>query len=349
MGCKSKVFFFDGNFDYYNYDPEPPSLSYPLLVPFNLYFYYSIFFQYHYFSKIVFIPYLIFLILFLYSSLKFFKLNRTYSLVISTLIATCPEVFINATIAYADLTMTFFYSISTILLFYYIITKKRYYLLYSSIFLGLMAWSKHEGFALLVVNVFTFIIYNIVLLFKKQIAIRNSLQNILVFFNIGFIIYLPWLIFTVFNNLSYKNYDILTLFDIQHIFSDLLLILKFLIIPQNFYNASFLLFWAIFYFILLVNINKEFKEEIFILLLFCFFHFLLYIVFYIIYPSGIDLEWQLSVSLNRELLHLTPTCGFTLGILLSRNKKNLLDIRENSIKKIIVYSLGIFFCNFYNY
>ena len=69
----------------------------------------------------------------------------------------------------------------------------------------------------------------------------------------------------------------------------------------------------------------------------CAIHFLVYIVIYLITPF--PLEWQLFFSLNRELLHLTPICGFVIGILLVNNKNLLLDFEENISLSKLVYLL----------
>ncbi len=341
--AEAKYFFYDGNFNYFNiFDRiNAPNPDYPLLVPLNLLFFYSIYFQSHYFAKVIFVSFFLFLIIFMYYSLRCFKLNRTYSIAISTLLAMIPDLFLHATIAYADLAMTFFYTISTIFLFLYMTNKKNYYLLYSSIFMGLMAWTKNEGLALLIINSFILILFNIYMLFKKEIVLKKSIINLIGYFVIGFLIYLPWLLFSFFNELGRNEYlpNILDILNFDRTIRDLSVIFKFLIIPQNFYLASFLPFWIIFSFFLILNIKYIFKENTFFLLLLCISHFLLIIFIYII--TGYDLIYQLSFSLNRQLLHLTPISAFLIGILLSNNEtySKSFNERPNLKFKMIVYIL----------
>lgn len=328
--ARGKYIFLDGNFNYFNY--AKTNMAYPILVPLNLTFFYSIFFQYHYFAKILFVSYFIFLILFVYYSLRFYGLNKPYSLLISTLLALVFDLFFHATIAYADLTFTFFYTVSTIFLFYYLCTKKDYYLLYSSIFMGFMCWSKIEGVGLLFVNFGILIIYHIFLILKKRIDYKIFIKRSLKLFVVGILIFLPWQVFCIFNNLttSYSAH-FLEILDMQHVLLDTIIILNFLI---NF-PLSWLFFWSIFFIVLLFNIKFIFNEKIFFLFLLCFFHFLLYIGIYIITPY--DLEWQLQTSFSRELLHLIPICGYFSGILIAKNQKKLIDFREWSYYKIFVY------------
>ena len=342
--AEATYFFYDGNFDYFNnYDfINAPNPDYPLLIPLNLCFFYSIYFQSHYFAKVIFVSFFLFLIIFMYYSLRSFKLNRTYSIAISTLLAMIPDFFLHATIAYADLAMTFFYTISTIFLFLYITKKKNYYLLYSSIFMGLMAWTKNEGLALLIINSFILILFNIYMLFKKEIVLKKSILNLIGYFAIGFLIYLPWLLFSIFKNLARDEYsdNILDILNFNHVLRDLQIIFKFLIIPQNFYLASFLPFWILFFFFFILNIKYILKKNTFFLLLLCVSHFLLYIFIYII--TEYDLIYQLNYSLNRELLHLTPISAFLIGILLSSKETYSTTLNARTILKFKMFMYILF-------
>lgn len=337
--AKAKYFFYDGNFDYFIENPH----YYPLLVPLNLTYFYSIFFQYHYFAKIIFVSYFFFLIIFVYYSLRFFKLNRSYSLIISTFLALSSSrlhsLYYFAYIAYADLPLTFFYAISTIFLFYYFSTEKQYYLLYSSIFMGLSAWVKNEGLGLLIINVLILVIYHIFLLIKKRINFKIFLKRSLLFFIIGYSIYLPWQLFCIFNNFtSIYTSNIFDIFNIQTTISDIIIILEFFVnMLLNFkdWGIMFFIFWFVSLIILILNIKTLFKEKIFFLVLLWVSHFLLYIFVYITTPY--NLIWQLNGSIDRLLLHLTPTCCFLIGILLAQDDRKLVDLKNNCFGKVISY------------
>ncbi|KKL25609.1 hypothetical protein LCGC14_2403600, partial [marine sediment metagenome] len=262
--------------------------------------------------------------------------------------ALISDIFSHASIAMADLTLTFFYTISTIFLFYYFTTKKRYYLLYSSIFMGFMAWSKEEGFGLLFVNTAVFVIYNIFLHVKKiinykknrlnkeqiiHISGNESVINVLAFFTIGFLIYLPWLITCFINNFttSYLT-NIRQIFDLKTTFTNLIDISYyfFVIHPVG------IVFWIIFFLFIIFNIRFVLKENNFFLLTLSLFHFFLYLLIYLVTPY--DLSWHLRFSADRLLMHLTPICTFLIGILLSNNKNNLIVIQKEKNKGL--YILG---------
>lgn len=321
--AKAKFLFFEGNLDFLSwYMPHP---DYPLLVPLNLTFYYSIYFQYHYFSKILFVFFFIFLILAIYSSLRFFKLNRTYSILISTLIASVSDIFLHATIAYADLALTFFYTISIILLFYYFKTKKIVFVIYSALFMGFMAWTKMEGLGLLFVNFGLVLIYNTFMLFKREIDFKKYITSIATIPIIAFMIYLPWFLTCIAYDFS-SNYiaNFKQIYDIEQSFLDLKIIFNYMS------NLSFLfsIFWILFLLILILNIKSITKQEIFFLFLLIIFHFFLYIGIYIISPY--NLEWHLKTSFNREILHITPICGFFIGIVLLNKDVNKINFGKKS-------------------
>ena len=338
--AKAKYLFFDGNLDFLSW--HIPNEDYPLLVPLNLTFFYSIFFQYHYFSKILFTFFFIFLILFIFSSLRFFKLNRTYSLLIVILIGSFPSVFEHATIAYADLTLTFFYTISIILLFYYFKTKETTFLFYSAFFMGFMAWTKNEGIGLLAVNLGIFIIYNTFILLKKNIRFKKYIINLLIILIIPFSIYLPWFLTGIIYELPSDTYTshLIDLFSIEKSIQDLDIIFKFITTTLN----ISLIFWILFLLMLIINYDSILKEEVFFLILLIIFHFLLYIGIYIITPF--NLEWHLQTSFEREILHLIPICGFLNGMVLSNKKIIQIDFKRSQNYKIIgiliIVSISIF-------
>jgi len=148
---------------------------------------------------------------------------------------------------------------------------------------------------------------------------------------IGSLIYLPWSLFCTFNNITPEYLPYFTiLFNIENSWADLIIIFMFLLkIPS--------IFWIIFLSLLILNIKYIAKENIFFLFLLIIFHFLLIISVYII--SIYNLEWLLTSTFKRELLHLTPICGFLIGILLSYNEINFSDLDKKMNYKIILLAI----------
>ncbi|TXT57290.1 MAG: conserved membrane protein of unknown function [Promethearchaeota archaeon] len=312
---KAKYIFFEGDFSFIDW--EIPNLDYPLLVSLNLTYIYSILGQYHYFSKICFIFFFLFLILFLYSSLKSLGLSRTYTFLFITLISLVPKIFDLSRTAYGDMPLTFFYTISTILLYCFFKTKKSVYVLLSYILMGFMAWTKNEGLALLVINTFVFLLYNIILGAKKEIPLKSSLKNLGLFFP-GYLIYLPWFVFARVHRFKddYTS-NLSELFDLNQVFNDLTEI--FFYITHS--SLTLFIVWIAFISIFLLNIRGIFNKESAFLILMIIFHFLVYLAIYIISPF--NLTWHLRTSLSRELSHIIPIFGFLDGIL-------IINIEENS-------------------
>jgi len=339
--ARAKFIYYDGNFDYLNSFERIYEFhhSYPLLVPLNLVFFYSIMFQYHYFAKILFASYFIFLITFIFHTLRSFNLSRTYSMLISTMVALLGNLFFHATIAYADLTITFFYTISTILLFCYIYYEKQHFLLYSSIFMGFTAWSKIEGIALFGINVIILIIYQVYKYFRKEIAVSTSLKRLSIYLLITITIYLPWQIFLIVNNIPSEFItELAILFDFETSFSDLSVILDYILTVQFFDFLSWgSIYWLVFYIILILNFRTLLNEKIIFLFLFLVGHFILYIIIYIITP--LELEWHLAQSIDRELLHLAPLSGFLIGAIISEKmRKQPKDFKDTLPNNFLLFN-----------
>ncbi len=337
---KARFIFFDGNFNYIikNDEVQNAHADYPILQPLNYCFFYTLMFQPHHFATIIHLSYFGFLLLFLYYSLRNFNLDRSYSILIITAIATYPSFVGYTIVAYADPVLTFFYTISTVLLYYFITTKKESFLILSSIFTGFMAWSKNEGLGLLVINVSIFILYNLYLLIKKKLVFKKTIAYCMVFFSVGFIIYLPWILMCLINNIS-NDYtsNIPLLFDTKKTIANFSIIIDKVI---KIHYTMFLL-WIAFYISLFINIKAIFKAERFFLLILIIFHYLLYIAIYLITPFA--LEWQIDSSFDREILHLVPISLFFIGILLAENKQFLIDFekKERMSYKFLVYTFLI--------
>ncbi len=336
---KAKYIFYDGNFSYLNYIENVYHLAYPLLVSLNIVFHYSFYGQPYYFVQISFVFFYIFLILFLYYSLRHIKLNIKYSLLICTMIATIIDMVAVSYLTMADVILTYYYTLSTIFLTKFVLTRKSYFLIYSSIFAGFMALTKNEGIGLLIMNFFIFLIYSLLFLFKKETKIRGSLRQIGQFALPALIIYLPWQIFCIYNQLEGEYLTNLTeLLNIQNTITDSLIILIGILII-----TVYCPFWLIFIIVIGFNFKLIIKKKLLFLLVICVFHLLIKVVVYIVSPYG--LVHQLFHSINREFIHLAPFAGFALGLVFSQicyeNVPNFDKNYELVNKKLILF-IGFF-------
>ena len=336
--AKARYIFFDGNFNFYNYYSEYyyyiVHLDYPLLVPLNCTFFYSIYFQPHHYVQLTFLLFFLSLIITIFYSLRQMNLNRSYALLISTIVALIWEIFLYSSQISGEIVLTFYYTVSTIFLSFYFYTRKRHYLIYSSIFMGFMALTKQEGVGLLIVNCGIFVFYNVLGLIKKETEFKQSIILIGIFTSIGLIIYLPWQVFSVINDLGTEYLlNIIQLLNFQEIASDILILLGATLL-QILWSP----FWIVFLILIVLNTKFLLKHKMFFLMTLCAFHLLVKYGIYLISPY--DLAWQLATSLNREYMHLAPFAAFVLGIIIAKNQSLLLDIRKDEDlfqKKVVFY------------
>ena len=330
---RAKLLYNSGNLKFLN---DTDKAVYPLLVPLNLSFFYTLYCTDYQYSKILILFFFIFLITFFYYSLRSLNLNKTYSILLSTLLAIIGEVFDMATSVHADFPMTFFYTIGTIFIYKYFKTNNFHFLIYSTIFMGFMAWTKMEGFYIFIVNILILNFYFLFLLVKKRINYKVVLKRSSYTFLIGFLIYIPWLLFVIL-----KNYESLYLAELFDIFDLSTTILNLTIISRRIFILILdpfrwgLIFWFFVFFIIIFKYKLIFKENTFFLFLLVFFHFLVYILVYIITPF--DINTHMIQSYDRTLLHLTPISLFLIGVIFADDNKLTFDFEKDPFFRYILY------------
>jgi len=202
--------------------------------------------------------------------------------------------------------------------------------------MGFMAWTKMEGFYIFIVNILILNFYFLFLLVKKRINYKVVLKRSTFTFLIGFLIYLPWLLFVILNN--YQTLYLAQLFDIFDLRSTLLnltiiLTRGFILIVDPFRWG--LIFWFFVFFIISLKYKLIFKENTFFLALLVSFHFLIYILVYIITPF--DIKTHMIQSYSRTLLHLTPISLFLIGVIFADEKKLIFDFEKDPFFRYILY------------
>jgi hypothetical protein len=244
------------------------------------------------------------------------------------------EMFYQAVILYADLTLALFFTISTVFTLSYFETKDKFNLIMASFFMGFMALTKQEGLAMLMINIGVFVIYEMFSLFKKETKIKDSLKSIVLLTLIAVLIYIPWPIYTLNQNISDAySANLSILLNPLTLFSRIIQILSFFPLA-----LVWCYFWISFIILFFLVLRKTIFEKIpFFIILVCTLQLVVYFVIYLVTPY--DLEGQYFSSINRELLHITPVLMILLGILLEKNKNLVVDNLDKNLefKKYIKY------------
>ena len=332
---RARYIFYDGNFSFYNY--YTVHLGYPILTPLCNTFFYSLYLQPHSFIQLHNATFLFCLMIFLFYSLRNLKLDRTYSVLITTLIMLIPEIFIHSTQVTGDFLLTLYYTMSTVFLSHYFFTRKTHYLLYSSVFMGLMAFTKNEGLGLAVVNIGVFLLYLVIFVIKKENDFKEILKQSLLFIIPGLILYMPWMIFSYYQSLSSEYLlNILEIFNIPNMMIDLLIIFIATLL-----EIIWAPFWIIFFSVVLLKLKNFYEKKLFFLLVFCFFHIVLKTAIYVVSPY--EIISHLILSYNREFMHLAPFAGFTLGVFMLYYEDFQIDLKNNiAFQKKVVFRVSLF-------
>lgn len=143
------------------------------------------------------IPAVLFLcLLIIFYSVLRRSLDRNYALLFTWLLSTLPFLVYHATTAYADLTITFFYSVGTFYLFLFMqeySKKKQFnpsYLFLTACFLGLTVWAKKAGLVLAGIEL---IMLSIFLFINKAKLNKDHLKQIVIAGTIFVLLVTPWL------------------------------------------------------------------------------------------------------------------------------------------------------------
>jgi len=258
--------------------------------------------------KVIFPFYFIGLIITFYYSLKYY-IDKRPALLFTLFLVTIPQLFYLGSSGYADLPFTFYYFTSCIFIFRAYHNPDRKLLLISGIFAGLAAWTKNEGLAISLFNIF---ILFIIMLIQGKMNRRNFLL-VIQYALIIFLINAPWFWFKSSLGLynSVVNSNTLNMVNILNNLNRLPIILTWMV-----KNIVFFKSWNLLWLLSIVIILFNFKKIISVPLLYISLSLILYlgiwVLIYIITPY--DINWHLATSLDRVFLHITPLFLFLNGI-----------------------------------
>ena len=128
---------------------------------------------------------------------------RKTALIFTAFLATLPLLAYHGTTAYADLPLTFYFTVAAVCLFKYfrqVELPNRFNLFVAGLFAGLTAWVKNEGLMLAGVLLIVFLIY---LVWEKKL--KKDWGDCLRFIVYGLLFFLPWMIFKMSLGFGYNN------------------------------------------------------------------------------------------------------------------------------------------------
>ncbi len=252
-----------------------------------------------------FFVYFLMLILFIYYFLKRF-LKREYVLGLIAFLSSIPLLVYHGFVGYADLALSFYFTLGVGFLNFYLKTKKNFNLILSGIFSGFCIWTKNEGLILFGALIISYLI--IYLLKEKKVFKNIKIKKILYFLLPTILISLPWLIFKSVNKLGFNNLEKPLLLEGPH--------LK--VLPQVFHQIfipSSLHIWpGIFILGLLIFAFKfkrvEFKNWFLVCVLFlAFFGYIFIYTFTHSYQFVID-----GTIVGRNMITILPISIMVFGV-----------------------------------
>jgi len=258
--------------------------------------------------KLLFSLYYLCLLVLFWGALRREKSRQT-SLLLVTLLATLPILLEYTLRAYAEVPLTFYYTLSTLYLYFWCKEGRREDLWAGVLFSAFSAWTKNEGQALWVINA---VVFGTTRFLTSSSPVRKRIfeGGILL---LPLLLLLPWWLLLKRLGISSSEFFpqlrgeiLLTSLSrlpvvLQAFFSRLLDISRW-----NFLWIGLVLFGGL-------SWRKLFSFPKAPLTAALLLHLLLYLFIYLIHP--LDVLWAMNVddSLNRILLHAAPLAFFLLG------------------------------------
>ena len=241
----------------------------------------------------------------LYFAIKHFQ-NKKIAQLFATVLMLTPVFLVNGASQCADIPLSLFILASIISLFLYFEKKNSHFLIFGTVFAGFSAWVKNEGLMFFLVFL---LVTGVYFLYKK--SYKNffytavaSLPFIILIFLFKFLCNSPNDLIAGF--FAFKTYT--HLFDLHNY----LMIIKSLVLMLI--ERFWLLFLLIIPLIKGVKLCKNNKEAFYLSLVIFILMCLGYFMTYILSPH--DLDWLLTYSLDRIILHVLPLFLFLYALCL---------------------------------
>ncbi len=311
---KAVFIFHDGTIDSIASFPHP---SYPLNTTLELVFFFSLYGTPHHYAKMLFASFFLSLVIVFYYTLREGGLGKTTAILVTSILSLNTLLYDHATIAYADLPLTFYYTTAFIFIFQFFRTGAREKLVLAAIFHGLAAWTKIEGYGLLAVNFLVLTSQQVVSVARKKDEVKQSVVVLLEFGIISLVIFTPWMVTTLVLEMEPEYISgIPLLFDFETVGVRI----------GRVFQAIPLLHWStwlgfLYFTPVVVWFAGNFRKTPYFLALVMFLgHLLLTGLVYLITPLSIELH--VLTSLDRELMHALPSWAFLAGVLVSEDQRS---------------------------
>ena len=241
----------------------------------------------------------------LYFAIKHFQ-NKKIAQLFATVLMLTPVFLVNGASQCADIPLSLFILASIISLFLYFEKKNSHFLIFGTVFAGFSAWVKNEGLMFFLVFL---LVTGVYFLYKK--SYKNLFYTAAASLPFIALIFLFKLLCNSPNDLiagffAFKTYT--HLFDLHNY----LMIIKSLVLMLI--ERFWLLFLLIIPLIKGVKLCKNNKEAFYLSLVIFILMCLGYFMTYILSPH--DLDWLLTYSLDRIILHVLPLFLFLYALCL---------------------------------
>ena len=292
-----------------------PHIEYPLLVPLAETYFYTLIGKFDDAAvKIIFPLYYLALILVFYSVLKRFTRRKT-ALLFTFFLSTVPQLCDYATNGYADIVLTFYYTLSALYLFLWMKERTALYLGLSGIFAVLAIWTKTEGLMLAVINV---CVLSMDMIYKKQWSKAGVVYAL---FLSGLLI-CYWVLLNSLGLQVHSDVSLASLSERLQGMGFLRTVSTILYEYQiQFFGAKrWNVVWVIFFVLTIVHFKKLFAADVRILTWTVILLFLGYTSIY--FFSTRELSWHLTKTASRFFLHFLPVVTFFSAILFAKEKSD---------------------------
>jgi len=233
--------------------------------------------------------------------------SRFVALLSTYLLTTLPLLLHHATVEYADLPLGIYFLTAALFLFSYFETEDHRYFFLSAIFAGIGAWTKNEGFPIVLLNLVVLVIYY----FQTKRKLGYSLKYFASYFFLAFLFKAPWLLVNYIYKIPPNIYQKVHW---EQVFTNLY---RIPVIAQYFYQKMFFYGnWNIAWFVLVVVIICSYKH----LQKIRTFYSLIYIVLFMgmiafMYYLTDNYRWLLDgTTLNRNFLLVMPLVIYFIAV-----------------------------------
>lgn len=277
-------------------------------------------------AKLVFPCYYLSLLLVFATSLTRFS-GRTTSLGVTLLLATVPYLMYQATIAYADLTFTFYYTCGSLLLYRFTRAsdpgEQSRLLTLSGVVVGLASWTRPEGLMYFVINSVVLVSFWIK---------RKTSPGLLARYGVACSVFgVPWAIYS--QGMGYDSYLLRHLVDTLRELASLHIYWDQIAAILRYFGHQAIDFgiwgplWVLFLSALVLYPKRAAKEAVLVALV----GLNMLAVVFTYYAAGGpgDLSWWLETGFNRMTLHFAPLLLFYCGLCFDEDLRGWLERTAN--------------------